>query len=52
MQVTEDNCYNSSDLAFNLVFTTEDLKSGALRTFATPSAVLYAAVVGFAMLLL
>ena len=30
-QVTPDNCYNSTDIGFQIVFTTADLKSAATR---------------------
>lgn len=51
-QVTESNCYNSSDLEFNLVFTTEALQSGASSTFAGPSMMLFVALASAAISLL
>lgn len=33
-QVTPQNCYNSSDLGFNLVFTSQALTSGAVSIAA------------------
>ncbi|KAK3676951.1 hypothetical protein LTR78_003156 [Recurvomyces mirabilis] len=34
--VSQDNCYNSSDLGFQLVFTTTALASGAYSTMEQP----------------
>lgn len=39
-EVNETNCYNSSDLAFSLVFTTEALKASATSfVFASASSI-------------
>ena len=38
-EVTPQNCYNSSDLSFELVFTTAALSSGASSVFSSPSIV-------------
>jgi len=38
-QVTSDNCYNSSDIGFGLVFTTASLSSGTFSTLQSPPAV-------------
>lgn len=51
-EVTEDNCYNSSDIGFNLVFTTEALRSSATRTFTSPAALLFVALASLAFSLL
>lgn len=32
VKLTADNCYNSSDIGFNLIFTTASLTGGALTT--------------------
>jgi len=47
-QVTPDNCYNSSDIGFQLVFTTSALTSGALRTLQRATSPL--ALIGSLML--
>ncbi|KAF2162821.1 hypothetical protein M409DRAFT_57883 [Zasmidium cellare ATCC 36951] len=54
-QVTPQNCYNSTDIGFNLVFTTEALTGGAASLLSGPSTTvaMVAAVVmfGFAFVL-
>lgn len=40
-EVTEDNCFNSSQISSNLIFTTAALESGSLR-MAAPSVVMIA----------
>lgn len=57
MQVTSENCYNSSDLQFDLVFTTEALTSGASsRKFSSalyrPEVLPFIVLASMAMLLL
>lgn len=51
-EVTETNCYNSSDLGFNLVFTTEALSSGASSASSNPSMLLFVALTSMATFLL
>lgn len=51
-EVTVDNCYNSSDLSFNLVFTTESLQSSGSRTFTSPAALVFVALASLAFSLL
>lgn len=52
-EVTRQNCYNSSDLGFNLVFTTESLTSGAAPSaLSSPSTLLFVALTSMATLLL
>lgn len=53
-QVTPQNCYNSTDIGFNLVFTTEALTAAApLLAAPSTSVAMVAAVVmfGFAFVL-
>lgn len=51
-EVTPQNCYNSSDLGFNLVFTTESLRSAASSTSSSISMMFFVALVSLAMLIL
>jgi hypothetical protein len=40
--ITKDNCYNSSNLAFNLVYATTPIGSAAPATLSTPSTAAFA----------
>lgn len=51
-QVTVDNCYNSSDIGFDLVFTTESLTSSGSRTFTSPASLGFATLACLAFYLL
>jgi hypothetical protein len=41
-EITKDNCYNSSNLAFNLVYATSPIGSAASATFSTSSTAAFA----------
>jgi hypothetical protein len=41
-EITKDNCYNSSNLAFNLVYATTPIGSAAPATFSTSSTAAFA----------
>lgn len=51
-EVSVDNCYNSSDIAFSLVFATDSLKSSASRTFFSPSTLGFVALASMVLYLL
>lgn len=51
-EVTPQNCYNSSDLDFNLVFTTEALRNAAPSSFSSSSTFLFVALASVAILIL
>jgi hypothetical protein len=42
VEVTKDNCYNSSNLEFNLVYATTSIGSGAPASLSTPSTAAFA----------
>lgn len=51
--MTPQNCYNSSNLGFNLVFSTQALTNGATSSIAGPTPlVLFAGLVFSALLTL
>jgi len=50
--VSANNCYNSSDIGFQLVFTTEALTSGASSSLQGASSVLVLAVLAFSAMII